>query len=145
MGRLGRRALVGGLILLAALLVLLTGCVFQPTPTTVDAPPNQLWIEWENRTTETYAVTILGDGAQSPAYGEVEACSAHGMGVNVDEPFTIGIRAWDDDANVVGRPVADEDAWRASGRQLLLVITDGGQETLGQWTEQRASVRGFCP
>lgn len=64
---------------------LLTACVLQATPTPVHVPGNQVWIEWENRTEETYAITLLAAGAETPAYGEVEPCTAHGMGLSVEE------------------------------------------------------------
>lgn len=130
---------------LATGLVALTACALQPMPTPVQVPANQVWVEWENRTEEAYAVTVLAAGAESPAYGEVEPCTAGGMGVNVDEPFSIGIASWDANLTEPGREVADERAWRAADRRLLLVIEEGGRVTLGSWTEQRASVGGFCP
>lgn len=108
-------------------------------------PGNQVWIEWENRTEETYAITVLAAGAEAPAYGEVSPCTAHGMGVTVEEPFTIGIRDWDDDAEEVGRVVATERDWRRADARLLLVITQGGEVTLDTWTEQRVPTGGFCP
>lgn len=135
------RALASG----AALAVMLVGCVLQSTPTPIQVPGDQVWIEWENRTQETYAITVLADGAESPAYGEAEPCTAHGMGVNIDEPFSIGIAPWDADLTKPGREVADDSTWRLADRRLLLVIHEGGRVALGTWTEQRASVRGFCP
>jgi len=137
--------LVGQGTVMAMAMASLSACSLQPTPTPVEVPSGQVWVEWENRTEETYAITVLADGAESPAYGEAEPCTAHGMGVNVDEPFSIGIAPWDRNLSKPGREVADERAWRAAGQRLLLVIDDGGQVTLGHWTEQRASVRGMCP
>jgi hypothetical protein len=119
--------------------------VLQPTPSPVEVPSGQVWIEWENRTEETYAVTVLADGAESPAFGQVEPCSAHGMGVNVDPPFSIGIREWAQHPDEPGREVADERAWEEAGHRLLLVITEGGQVTLRTWTEQRVLLDAFCP
>jgi hypothetical protein len=117
----------------------------QPTPTPVEMPRNQVWIEWENHSAESYAVTVLAAGAENPAYGEVEPCTAHGMGVNVDEPFEIGIRNWDAAAAEVGRIVATEGDWRQADGRLLLVIDEGGNVTLDTWTEQRVLTDGFCP
>lgn len=31
-------------------------------------PRNRVWIEWENRSAESYAVTVLAAGAENPAY-----------------------------------------------------------------------------
>lgn len=108
-------------------------------------PANQVWIEWENLTQNSYAITVLAAGAENPAYGEVEPCTAHGMGLNIDEPFTIGIREWNDDPADPGRVIADESDWRLAGGRLLVVINVDGGITLDTWTEQRASVRGLCP
>jgi hypothetical protein len=126
------------------LVVAMMGCSLQPTPTPVDAPANQVWIEWENHSDQTYAITIFAEDAESGAYGEVEPCTAHGMGVNVDEPFAIGIREWEADETDLGRQIADEQTWRQAGRRLLVVIGESGAVTLGTWTAQRASEVGFC-
>jgi hypothetical protein len=67
------------------------------------------------------------------------------MGVDVDMPFSIGIASWDADLTKPVREVADERSWRAAGRQLLLVVEEGGRVTLGRWEAQRADVGGFCP
>jgi len=123
----------------------LSACGLQPGPTPIEVPGNQVWIEWENHTAEVYAITVLAQGAESPAYGEVEPCTAHGMGLNLDGPFSIGIRSWDDDPQEPGREVADERAWQDAEGRLLLIFDDGGRVTLDTWTEQRASVGGFCP
>lgn len=139
MGKLGRWPVA--VVAVASL----SACGLQPGPTPLDVPANQVWIEWENHTDEAYAITVLAQGAESPAYGEVEPCTAHGMGLNLDGPFSIGIRDWAGDASMPGREVADERAWRDAGGKLLLVINEGGRVTLDTWTEQRAPVAGFCP
>jgi hypothetical protein len=139
LGQLGRWPFV------AVAVALLSACGLQPGPTPLDVPANQVWIEWENHTDEAYAITVLAQGAESPAYGEVEPCTAHGMGLNLDGPFSIGIRDWDDDPSRPGREVADERTWREADGRLLLVIDEGGRVTPDTWTEQQASVAGFCP
>lgn len=145
MGKLGRMGRWPVAAVAAVAAVSLAACGLQPGPTPVDVPANQVWIEWENHTDEAYAITVLAQGADSPAYGEVEPCTAHGMGLNLDGPFRIGIRDWDDDPSMPGREVADERAWRNADGRLLLVIDEGGRVTLDTWTEQRAPVAGFCP
>lgn len=131
---------------------LLGGCALvAPTPTPVDVPDGQVWIEWENRTEDSWAISVVAEGEGISDYAEAEPCTAGGMGVVVAEPFSIGIGPWVlGDVGEAPREVADERAWRQAGGRLLLIIEDGPllggpTVTLDTWVEQRADVPGFCP
>lgn len=128
---------------------LLAGCAPWPTATPLDARSDQVWIRWENRTQDTYIITVLGSGAVAPVWAEAAKCRAGEMQADVDEPFSIGIADWDADFSRPGREVADDRAFQEAGGRLVLIIEDdplldGPTVTLDTWTEQRSSVPESC-
>ena len=131
----------------AAILVLVmmvgSACLMQPTPTPIPQAGNMVWVEWENRTEETYHLTIT-HGAGQVAWAEVQPCMRHGMGMAVDGPFSIGVAPWDRDMADPGRQVADQSDWEAAGEEFMLVIIDEDGLTLDTTPEHRARER-TCP
>jgi hypothetical protein len=129
---------------------LLGGCALAPSPAPLESPSDDVWIRWENRTEDTYVITVLGGGAVAPVWAEAAACMADDMRIDVGEPFSIGIAYWDADLSRPGREVADDRAYREAGGRLLLIIEDGPlldgpTVTLETWTEQRSRLPGACP
>lgn len=96
-----------------------------------------VWVEWENRTEETYHLTITHGAGQVAWAAEVEPCIAHGAGMEVDGPFDIGVAPWDRELADPGRHVADSSDWEAAGDEFLLVIIEEDGLALGTTAEQR--------
>ena len=137
--RMGHRTVGTGATLVLVMMVG-SACLLQPAPTPIPQADNMVWVEWENRTEETYHLTIT-HGAGQVAWAEVEPCIAHGMGIAVDGPFGIGVAPWDRDMTEPGRQVADESDWEAAGDDFLLVIIEEDGLALDTTAEQRAGER----
>lgn len=110
---------------------------------------NQPWVEWENRSEHRYVVT-MADAGGVRAYGEVGPCSAGGMGMDVQEPFRIGLLRLDPRQAIdIGRPapqITDSQAWREAGNDfLLVVIHEDAGVTIETIDEQRSISDGLCP
>ena len=134
---------VGTRVTLVLVMMLGSACLAQSTPTPIPQAGSMVWVEWENRTEQTYHLTIA-HGAGQITWAEVETCLAHGMGMAVDGPFSIGVAPWDRDMTDPGRQVADESDWQAAGDEFLLVIIEEDGLTLDTTPEQRAGERA-CP
>jgi hypothetical protein len=121
-----------------------------PASSPAERPPDDVRVKWQNRTEETYVVTVLGSGDTVPAWEEAAPCAGGEMQVDTDEPFIIGIASWDADFSEPGRTVADHEAYREAGGRLLLIIEAGPipdepMVSLDTWSEQRSSLPGGCP
>lgn len=134
--RLGHRIIGIGATLVLVMMVG-SACLLQPTPTPIPQADNLVWVEWENRTEETYHLTITHGAGQVAWAAEVEPCIAHGAGMEVDGPFSIGVAPWDRDMADSGRHVADRSDWEAAGDEFLLVIIEEDALMLGTTAEQR--------
>ena len=83
----------------ATLVACLTGCLWFP-PAPVDAPtptrleptgPSLVEVVWDNRSEDSFVVSVVGAEQDQRAFALVEPCSSDNVIQLVDPPFEIGL------------------------------------------------------
>lgn len=141
------RGLAGAVCFLSV--VALAGCGLLPGPTGLDRGDPTMAVEYENRSEQRYALT-LAEGDVLRGYAEILPCSANGTGMNLAEPFSVGLTRLAPGMGEVtqpGREVVDWTAFReAGGDEFVLVIIEADETvTIATIDERRSIQGGFCP
>lgn len=120
-------------------LIGLSACSMLGGPTPVEDPMRIVAFEWENYTDRAYRLTLTQTG-ENPAWFPVQPCSAGGMTMRIDDPFTVGLADADAPRSDPGEKVTD---WRAvheaSSGFVVVVIHAEGSVTIETRTEQRSA------
>ena len=86
-------------VAVAALVAYLSGCVWfppvpldTPTPTRLEsAGPSLVEVTWDNRSEDSFVVSVVGAEPDQRAFALVEPCSSDNVIQLVDPPFEIGL------------------------------------------------------
>ena len=126
----------------------LAGCGLLPGPTGLDRGDPTMAVEYENRSEQRYALT-LAEGDVLRGYAEILPCSANGTGMNLAEPFSVGLTRLGPGIGEVtqpGREVVDWTAFREAAGEFVLVIIEADETvTIAATNERRSIPDGLCP
>ncbi len=102
-------------------------------------------VDWENRTEDTYTVTLAQNGTLV-ATGHVLPCEAAGFGIQMAGPFSIGLTSGGGPGvSKPGAEIADSTGWPAADGFVVVVIAPDGAVTVEKRDERVTPAEGICP
>ena len=130
---------MAALLATSAFVIALTACSMPSRPTLVEDPMRIVAVDWENYTDRAYRLTLT-QPEENPAWFTVDPCTAGGMTIRTDDPFTVGLADVNAPTSDAGQQVTDWTAVHEAGSGVVVVVIHAnGDVTVETRSEQRAA------